>query len=406
MTRYSTPFWLSQLPKTRRPAWPKFDDPMACDVVIVGGGMTGCTTAYVFAAAGLKTCLLEAGRVGQGATGAGAGFIRPVPSARFADLAQAYGRRTARRMWEASRHAALDFAALLRRLNVRCGLEPCDCVAIARRDEEAALLEREHKALGDAGLESVWLNPRRLSGELRIDALGGIRAAGGARLDPYRACLGLVKAAAARGARVFEQSPVARVRWGRTGVEVETPRGPIAARTVVVATAGPAPLFEPLERYVRRLHSYAALTPPLAKPLLRELGRDDVAVTVGAGASRLLLRTRDGRLLFSGADQPRIPDRARPRAVIQRTGQLMYELSLLYPEISGVQPDYGWDAPVVETGDGVVVAGAHRNYPHHLFALGAGHNGPEAGLLAARILLRQYQRHPAAGDAVFGFNRS
>jgi glycine/D-amino acid oxidase-like deaminating enzyme len=379
---------------------------MACDVVIVGGGLTGCTTAYVFAAAGVKTCLLEADGIGQDETGAGAGIIRPTPFARFAELEQSCGRRTARRIWETSRRAALDFAALLRRLNIRCGLETCDVVAVARHDVDAVLLRREHKALGDAGLDSVWLNPSRLSRELGIDALGGIRAAGGARLDPYRACLGLAKAAAARGARIFEQSPVTRVRWGRAGVEVETPRAPIAARVVVVATAGAAPLFKPLERYFKRLHTYAALTPPLAPPLLRQCGRNDVAVTVGADASRLLSRTKDGRLLFAGADQPRIPDRSRPRTVIQRAGQLMYELSLLHPVISGVQPDYGWDGPVVETSDGVALAGPHRNYPHHLFALGVGHNGPSAGYLAARILLRRYADKAAAGDSAFGFNRS
>jgi glycine/D-amino acid oxidase-like deaminating enzyme len=406
MTHYSVPFWSSQLPKTRRPALPQLREAMACDVVIVGGGLTGCTTAYVFAAAGVRTCLLEAGGVGQEATGADAGLIRPTPFARFVDLEASCGRRAARRVWEASRHAALDFAALLRRLKIRCSLEPCDVVAIAIRGEDAVLLKREHKALRDAGLDGVWLNEGRLSRELSIDALGGIRAAGGARLDPYRACLGLAKAAAARGARVFEHSAVTRVRWGRAGVEVETRRAPIAARAVVIATAGTVPLFKPLERYLTRLHSYAALTPPLPTPLLRQLGRGDAAVTVGADASRLMVRTKDGRLLFAGADQPRIPGRSRPRTVIQRTGQLMYELSLLHPEISGIQPDYGWDAPVVETRDGVVLAGPHRNYPHHLFALGAGHNGPAAAYLAARILLRCYADEPAAGDSAFGFNRS
>jgi glycine/D-amino acid oxidase-like deaminating enzyme len=406
MTSYSTPFWPSQLPKKRRPSWPRFRDALACDVVVVGGGLTGCAAAYVFAAGGVKTCLLEAGRIGEGATGAGAGLIRPHPSARFADLERLYGRRAARRIWEASRHAALDFAALLRRLKVRCDLEPCDVVAIARRDEDEALLRRDHKALGAAGLDAVWLNAGRLSRELGIEARCGIRTAGGARVDPYRACLGLARAAAARGARIFEQSAAVRVRAGRTGVEVETRGGPIAARAVVIATAAPAPLIRPLERHFRRVHTYAALTQPFDGAFRRRLGRDDVAVIVGAEASRLLSRTRDGRLLFAGADQPAIPDRARSRTVIQRTGQLMYELSLLYPEISGARPDYGWDSVVAQAPDGVVCAGPHRNYPHHLFALGTGHNGPAAAYLAARIVWRRYSETPAAGDEHFGFNRS
>jgi glycine/D-amino acid oxidase-like deaminating enzyme len=405
MTHYGSPFWPSQFAKSRRPSWPRFRDALACDVAIVGGGLAGCAAAYLFAQAGVRTCLLEADRVGLGATAAGIGLIRPHPHARFADLERLYSRRTARRAWDMSRHAALDFAALLRRLTIRCGLEPCDLVAIARREDDEPLLRREHKALGNAGLDATWLSAARLSRELGIEASGGLRFTGASRFDPYRACLGLARAASARGARLFEQSPVLRVRTGRAGVEVETRSGPIAARAVVIATGGPTSLFKSLQRHFARSHTYAALTPPIDGALRRRLGRDDVAVLVGAGAARVMSRTKDGRLLFAGADQPQAPERARRRTVVQRTGQLMYELSLLYPEISGIEPHYGWDAPVAQTADGVVYAGLHRNFPHHLFALGTGHSGPAAAYLAARILLRRHLEAPSAGDGFFGFNR-
>ncbi|MBE3072328.1 MAG: FAD-binding oxidoreductase [Acidobacteria bacterium] len=230
--------------------------------------------------------------------------------------------------------------------------------------------------------------------------------AGGAHIDPYRACLGLARAAQARGARIFERTPVVRVRAGRAGVEVETRGGPIAARTVVVATGGPTALFKPLQRHFRQLDTYLALTPPLDTARRRHAGRAGAVLTGAHEPSRVLARTRDGRLMFAGADQPQVPERRRPKAVIQRTGQLMYELSLLYPDISGIQPDYGWDAAVAATADGVMYAGPHRNYPHHLFALGVGHSGPAAAFLAAQILLRHDTGNPGSGDEAFGFNRA
>jgi glycine/D-amino acid oxidase-like deaminating enzyme len=406
MTHYSVPYWPSRLPKSKRPAWPRLREPFACDVAVVGGGFAGCATAYVFAAAGIKTCLLEAAHVGVEGTGADSGLIRPHPPARFSDLERQYGRRETRRMFELSRHAALDLTALLRRLRIRCDLEACDLLAVARNTDEDTRLRREHRALGEAGIGATWVSAARLARETGIEARGAIRAAGAARIDPYRACLGLARAAAARGARIFEQSPVVRVRAGRKGIEVETRRFPVAARAVVIATGGAGPLFKPLQRHFELLHTYAALTPPIEGRLSRRLGRDDVAVTAGEGPSRLLTRTRDGRLLFCGADQRRLPERSRAKGVVQRTGQLMYELSLLYPDISGVQPDHGWDAPIAQTADGVVYAGLHRNYPHHLFALGVGHGGPGAAYLAARILLRRYAQAPAAGDDVFAFARA
>ena len=90
---------------------------------------------------------------------------------------------------------------------------------------------------------------------------------------------------------------------------------------------------------------------------------------------------------------------------MQRTMQLMYELSVLYPVISGIQPEYAWSGPSVTTADGLPYIGPHRNYPRHLFALGFGGNGLAQGFLASRILLRHYLSGPAKGDELFGFAR-
>lgn len=406
MIHYSRPYWLSRAPRSRRPSWPRFRDALACDAVIVGGGLTGCVTAYLSAAAGIKTCLVEADRIGQGATAEGTGLIRPCPAVGYADLEGRDGRRTAREVWELSRRAALDLAALVRRLRIRCDLEPRDLFVLARSGDDQAWLQREQKALASAGLEAVWFSAARLSRELSIDARCGLRFRGAAHFDPYRACLGLARAAAARGARIFERTPAARVRAGRAGVEVDTPGGPIAARTVVIASGGPGALFKPLRRHFPAIHTYLTLTPPLDAARRRRVGHRRAAVIEPCDPARVLIRTRDDRLLFSGAPQPLVPDRRRPKTVIQRTGQLMYELSLWYPDISGIPPDFGWDAGIAVTADGLMVAGPHRNYPHHLFAMGVGHNGPAAALLAARIVLRRITAEPERGDELFGFGRA
>ena len=90
---------------------------------------------------------------------------------------------------------------------------------------------------------------------------------------------------------------------------------------------------------------------------------------------------------------------------MQRTGQLMYELSLRYPAMSGILPDYAWMAPRVTARDGLLLAGPHRNFPRHLFALGLGATGLTGAFLAARLLLRHYTGEPEPGDEHFGFGR-
>jgi glycine/D-amino acid oxidase-like deaminating enzyme len=83
----------------------------------------------------------------------------------------------------------------------------------------------------------------------------------------------------------------------------------------------------------------------------------------------------------------------------------MYELTTLYPAISGVQPGWGWDFLHYGSPDGLPVVGPHRNFPRHLFALGHGRHGAGMAWLAARVLLRAYQGEPAKGDDLFGFVR-
>jgi glycine/D-amino acid oxidase-like deaminating enzyme len=83
----------------------------------------------------------------------------------------------------------------------------------------------------------------------------------------------------------------------------------------------------------------------------------------------------------------------------------MYELSLLYPAISGIQPVRAWDVPVARTVDGLPYLGTHRNYPRHLFALGIDPHRLGHCWLAARLLLRHYQGAAEKSDAPFGFGR-
>jgi glycine/D-amino acid oxidase-like deaminating enzyme len=114
---------------------------------------------------------------------------------------------------------------------------------------------------------------------------------------------------------------------------------------------------------------------------------------------------REDRVLFSGADQPELPARARGKALVQRTGQLMYELSVLYPEISGLQAEWSWDFTHYKSVDRLPFAGLHRNFPRHLFAIGGARHGAGFAWLAARILLRRYGGESTRSDESFGFSR-
>lgn len=406
MVRYGRSPWLERYPRSRVPAYPKLKQAQLAEVVIVGGGLTGCATAYACAAAGVKVVLIEADQIGRASSASAFGWVAEAPAGGFRALEQRLGVRAARSAWQAWRRAALDFSALLRRLDVRCALEPRQSLTIARTADQAAAVTREVKARKAAGLDAVLVTGRQIRPETGTDTTAAIRTRDGATLDPYRAVLGLAMAAVDRGAVLFERSPVTRIRTGPRSVDVVTAGATITAARVIVATGRPTALFPSLARHVAPRHTYMALTEAIPARLRKTLGATGTVLVDSAEPAHHIRWVDDERVLVSGADAAAVKPAARDKTLVQRTGQLMYELSTLYPDISGLAPTHGWDADYGATADGLPFVGPHRNFPRHLFAFGGGSAHSVTGAyLASRILLRHHLAETEPADDVFGFTR-
>jgi len=174
---------------------------------------------------------------------------------------------------------------------------------------------------------------------------------------------------------------------------------------VIVCTGEPTDLFRSLKRHVRFDERYVVVTDRLPATLRKRLSVGAPLVTDTDTPPHFVRWMEDGRVVMAGADQPRPPARLKDRTLVQRTGQLMYELSTIYPDISGLMPAYGWDAIYGRTADGLPYIGPHRNYPRHLFAFGDASHSVTGAYLASRVLLRYFLNQTESADQVFGFHR-
>ena len=403
-TRYGVSPWIDTFPSTRRPNHPRLRGEHTADVVIVGGGLTGCATAFACAAAGLRPLVIEGDRLGSGSAGRSAGLLLPDPGVFFRDIVSAHGLRAARKVFEGYRKAASDGAATLRRLNIRCDLLACDDVLVAIRDGEREL-RREREAREAAGLDAREVTAQSARKMLALDVQAATKLGSGVSFDPYRACLGLASAAKSRRATFFERSPVKKIRVGSKQVEIVVDGGVVQAQTVIVTTGIVTAEFKPLRRHFTRRETYLVLTEPLPAAMRKQLATEKITMRDMTSPRHRLRRTKDGRLLIAGADRDESPERQRDAIRVQRTGQLMYELLLMYPVISGLQPAYGWEMAYGETADGLMYIGPHRNYPRHLFALGSSGDTLAGAFLAARILSRAARGELDKADEVFGWTR-
>ena len=394
---------MDRFPSSRRPSYPRHRGALQIEVAIVGGGALGCATGYVLAAAGIDVAIFEQGRLARVQAGRATGIVVHEPEPFFFALARQHGLRDARHIYQIARRGSLEYISALKRLRIECGLQIRDAIHFSASPDGIQALQREYAARRAAGLEVASLKGTPLFRQIGANGFGLVTH-GNASLNPYKATIGLARAAVARGAKIFEQSPVTRIRPRKRNVDIETEGGVVTASKVIVATGYPTDDFKPLRRRFTRCDAYVVLTPELPAAVRREMTPPDVILR-DAAAPNHWTHWIGNRVLFAGADQASVAERARERALVQRTGQLMYELSVMRPAISGLMPEYSWEVESSRTIDGVPYYGPHRNYPHHYFAFSGGTGGLGMSFAAARIILRHLQGTPDKGDEPFSFTR-
>ena len=367
--------------------------------------MSGAMTAYACAAAGLKVILLEAERVGLGGTGYATGVMSGESSESYRDVEARAGKRVARALFSALESAPRDLAATVKRIGIKAQLEVAPAVRIVPPAQTDKALRKEIDTRRTADLIGSFLLPGAVARQTAVESSGGMRMADGGFADPYKLTLGFLSAAVKRGAEIYERSRVKKITFTRKTTTAFLDSGSITTTNLVICIGEPTSLFKPLKRHLRHEHRYAVLTHPLPAAVRKELGQRTTMLRDTETPSHHLWFTADHRALFAGGDQKRQPDRLREKTLVQRTGELMYELTRLYPAISGTMPQYGWDVPLAHAVDGALYAGSHRNFPFHLFAFGTLHD-PARAFLASRIILRNILGKPEKDDTHFSFARN
>ena len=402
--RYGAPYWLDRLASRPVRRWPQLRGELDVDVAIVGGGFTGCLVAGAFAEAGVRVAVLERSLVAHGSAAASTALLMQEIDRSFLELAERFGRATAITVWRQSRRAVQDLRALLDRLH--CGLRTPTSLHLTLDPRRGRDLRRDIVARQRAGLGGRYLDAAALRRQTGIDGAAATRTAGNAIVDPYRATLALARGATRAGAQVFEQSKVIRIAPTDAGVTVSTATGLVRAQRVIIATGFATPAFKRLRARFTMSTTYVIATRPAAAGLRRQMAGGNLMFWDAEQPYHYCRWTADGRVLFGGEDRP-VPRgaRARRRALVAASRALREKLLEIYPAAAALPTTHAWEGLFATTPDGLPYIGAHRDYPRHLFALGYGGNGMTFGMLAAKILLRQYLGHPRPEDEIFSFAR-
>lgn len=409
MPSYGQPYWTrkaSTPARATRAAVKPLKGDHTTDVVVIGGGLTGCATAYLLADAGLKVVLLEAETLTSGATSRAMGTLLPTPDVLFGVATKSAGTRAAKVFFTEVRKSAKDLPAVLKKLKISCELAPAELMVNAPFTNDAAQLKKEIASRKAAKLDGTWVAQPTAQAALRTETQGAMRLKDCATIDPVKAARGFADAARKKGVRIIEHARVKKTTFTRKTVTVVLDGATITSTGVVVATGEPGKVFHQLERHVRTTRGYMVVTEPLTAAMRTAVGARASLYTESTESPRWLRWLPDNRAMFTGLAGPDVAAPLRDKAVIQRANQLMYELSLRYPDVSGLPPAYGWDLPVVTTADGLPWIGPHRNYPFHFFAMAFGWHGEAFAWLAAQAAARHFTGKSTKDDALLGFARA
>lgn len=392
------PFWPRRdgLPATYAP----LEGNAACDVAIIGAGITGALVAWEMADAGIDALVLDRREAAHGSTAGSTSLLQYEIDEPLHRLAQQLGPDRAVRSYQRCRDAIDGLAQLVARLGLDCGFRRRTSLLLASRAAHLPQLRREYAARCDAGFAVDWWPRRQLAQCSTLPQPAAILSHDAAEVDSYRLAHGLLQAAQRRGVRIHERTAVEQTRFTRRGVELKTARsGTVRARRLVIAAGYEAGAFLP--ETVTALHStFAIVTHPVKN--FTGWPADRGLIWETARPYIYLRTTEDDRLIIGGYDEPFCDPRARDRLLGAKRAALHRRLKQLFPRIA-FEVSGAWAGTFAVTAHGLPYIGRHPAVPHTWFALGFGGNGIVFSQLAAGLIRDQLQGRPNSDEALFGF---
>lgn len=359
---------------------PALEGERKADVCVIGGGFTGVSAALNLAERGLDVVLLEAERIGFGASGRCGGLIGSGQRKEVVDTEKMFGLERSRELWDLAELAKQEIRDRVDKHDISCDLQRGQLVGIHKKrylgwaKEIADVLATRYDYPFCTALNAEETRARVASN----DFLEGLYDSKALTIHPLNYALGLARAAVERGVRIYERSRV--LKYSRTDPAiVETAQGSIKASFVVLACNAYLGDLEPrMAGKMMPINNFMIATEPLGEARAKELINGRFGVHDTRFVVDYFRISDDNRLLFGGGENYRS---GFPRDISKFVRPYMLRL---FPQLHDVAIDYAWGGTLSVTVNRLPHLG--RLQPNVFFGQGYSGHGISIATLAGKVI--------------------
>lgn len=397
--RAGYPFWLVKngLPFN----YPKLEQALKTDVIVLGGGISGALTAYYLNKEGCDCTVIDARTIGLGSTCASTSLLQYEIDTPLFKLEKMVGLSNAVRSYQLCVDAIDEIGALSKKIKFD-GFVNRKSLYYAAYKKDVSFLKKEFSIRKEHGFDVSYLEENEIIKQFGFNSSTAILSNHGAEMDAYAFTHTLHQNSLKNGVKIFDRTPIIKIKHHKNGVSLVTQDGiKIEAKKIVYATG--YEVVEFIDKKIVKLNStYALVSEQTNEETV--FWKENALMWNTADPYLYMRTTNDKRIIVGGRDEEFYNPTKRDKLIEIKKKQLVKDFNHVFPNIE-LKPEFSWCGTFGSTKDGLPFIGAYQKLPNSFFALGFGGNGITFSLTAAKILADLVTGKSNKDANIFSFER-
>ena len=352
------------------------------DICVIGGGLTGISSAINLSKKGYSVILCEARKIGWGASGRNGGQLGIGMRKDQFTIEKKLGLKHAKELWSLGLEAVEDVKNLIKENEIDCHLvNGVMSTACFERDIDEYKFEIDHMAKNYDFEGYKFFNKEKIREEINSKMyLAGLLNSGSYHLNPLKLTLGLAKVAQKNKVKIFENTPIEKIREEGDRVQVMSKKGLIRANQVVVACNGYLDsILGSKKNKFMPINNYVVATEPLGEKRAREIIKNNYAVCDTRFIIDYYRFSEDWRMIFGGGET------FTSNFVKNATSFVSKRMIKVFPQLQNVKIDYSWGGTLAITVNRLPHFGTLMNNKVS-YAFGYSGHGLALSVLAGKLI--------------------